>query len=163
MAIPAPAMRMPLPSRHWSGCRSRLVRRTRRSPVHRRQTRPPGRHRRRRSVARPRYGGAHAQRGGGFQRIDSDRDIELLGLHILRVRGILVGGRGQQGACVGLHVEALVALPGSAANAAQDISAGAAKVNALRRLGTRPMGVTPASAAMASHQAPAALMSTGAV
>jgi hypothetical protein len=41
------------------------------------------------------------------------------------------------------------------------VSAGGAKVKMLRRLGTRPIGATPASAAMASHQAPAAFTSTG--
>ena len=41
--------------------------------------------------------------------------------------------------------------------------AGGSKVNAVRRLGTRPTGVTPASPAMTSAQAPAALTTTGAV
>ena len=36
-------------------------------------------------------------------------------------------------------------------------------MKAERRLGTRPMGRTPASCAMWSHQAPAALISTGAL
>ena len=41
-------------------------------------------------------------------------------------------------------------------------AASARNVNALRRLGTSPIGATPARAATSSHHAPAALTSTGA-
>ena len=41
-------------------------------------------------------------------------------------------------------------------------SAGGANVNADRRIGCSPIGAAPASAAIVSHHAPAALMTTGA-
>ena len=89
---------------------------------------------------------ADRQRRHRLDAVDAERDVQLLGLHVVRRDRVGVGRRAEQQAGVGLEVPGLVDADDQ--RPARDVTpGGGAKMKAERRFGCRPMRRTPASRA----------------